>query len=91
MTTNFKNTNKENQDNKFLNKIQQAKMKELWNNKEDEFYNKMCLKCNSKLRKVEVKIVGAKSKVISYQCPKDNYFEFEKESSSMVLSEIKPH
>ena len=32
----FKNTKKNNQYDEFLHKIQQAKMKELWDNKEDE-------------------------------------------------------
>jgi len=32
----FKGVNKKNQYDEFLHKIQQAKMKELWDNKEDE-------------------------------------------------------
>lgn len=32
----FQNMKKKNQYDEFLHKIQQAKMKELWNNKEDE-------------------------------------------------------
>lgn len=32
----FKNTKKKNQYDEFLHKIQQVKMKELWDNKEDE-------------------------------------------------------
>ena len=32
----FKNVKKNNQYDEFLHKIQQAKMKELWDNKEDE-------------------------------------------------------
>lgn len=32
----FRNIKKKNQYNEFLHKIQQAKMKELWDNKEDE-------------------------------------------------------
>ena len=32
----FKNTKKHNQYDEFLHKIQQTKMKELWDNKEDE-------------------------------------------------------
>lgn len=32
----FKSINKKNQYNEFLHKIQQVKMKELWDNKEDE-------------------------------------------------------
>lgn len=36
MVTLFKNVKKKNQYDEFLHKIQQAKMKELWDNKEDE-------------------------------------------------------
>ena len=36
MITLFKNVKKQNQYDEFLHKIQQAKMKELWDNKEDE-------------------------------------------------------
>ncbi len=35
----FKNVKKRNQYGEFLHKIQQAKMKELWDNKEDEDWN----------------------------------------------------
>ncbi len=34
----FKNVKKQNQYNAFLHKIQQAKMNELWDNKEDEVW-----------------------------------------------------
>ena len=34
----FKNIKKRNQYDEFLHKIQQAKMKELWDNKEDEIW-----------------------------------------------------
>lgn len=34
----FKNIKKRNQYDEFLHKIQQAKMKELWNNKDDEVW-----------------------------------------------------
>ncbi len=34
----FKNIKKKNQYDEFLHKIQQQKMKELWNNKEDEVW-----------------------------------------------------
>jgi len=34
----FQNVKKRNQYDEFLHKIQQAKMKELWNNKEDEVW-----------------------------------------------------
>lgn len=36
----FKATKKRNQYDEFLHKIQQEKMNELWNNKEDEFWEK---------------------------------------------------
>lgn len=48
-----------------------------------------CPKCNSELKRVEVKIAGAKNKAISYQCPNDDYFEFEQQSSSKVLEELR--
>jgi len=35
----FKNVKKKNQYDEFLHKIQQQKMKELWDNKEDEAWN----------------------------------------------------
>jgi hypothetical protein len=35
----FKNVKKNNQYDEFLHKIQQAKMKELWDNKEDEAWD----------------------------------------------------
>ncbi len=35
----FKNVKKRNQYDEFLHKIQQQKMKELWDNKEDEAWN----------------------------------------------------
>ena len=35
----FKNVKKKNQYDEFLHKIQQQKMKELWDNKEDEVWN----------------------------------------------------
>jgi rRNA pseudouridine-1189 N-methylase Emg1 (Nep1/Mra1 family) len=35
----FKNMKKRNQYDEFLHKVQQAKMKELWDNKEDEAWN----------------------------------------------------
>jgi len=48
-----------------------------------------CPKCNSVLRKVEVKVQGAKSKAISYQCPDCDYFEFEPTSSEKVVKELR--
>ncbi len=48
-----------------------------------------CPKCKSNLRKVEVKVQGAKSKAISYQCPNCDYFEFEPISSEKVVQELR--
>ena len=48
-----------------------------------------CPKCNSELKKVNVGVHGAKSKVISYQCPKCDYFEFEPQSSKKVVEELR--
>ena len=49
----------------------------------------MCPKCSSVLRKVDVKVHGAESKAVSYQCPKCDYFEFEQGSSQRVLAELR--
>ena len=38
MISNYLNARKRNQYDKFLNKIQQPKMKELWDNKDDEAF-----------------------------------------------------
>ncbi len=48
-----------------------------------------CPKCNAALRKVEVSVHGAKSKVSSYQCSKCDYFEFEPVSSKKVVEELR--
>lgn len=48
-----------------------------------------CPKCDFNLKKVEVKVHGAQSKAISYQCPKCDYFEFEPISSSKVVEELR--
>jgi len=50
---------------------------------------KKCPKCDKLLRKVDVKIWGANSKAISYQCPTCEYYEFEEESSKKVLQELR--
>ncbi len=49
----------------------------------------VCPKCNNELRKTEVKVYGAKNKVISYQCSKCDYFEFEKKTSRKVIEELR--
>jgi|SRR3989339_462182 len=48
-----------------------------------------CPKCKANLRKVEVKVAGAKSKAVSYQCPDCDYFEFEPVSSKRVVEELR--
>jgi len=48
-----------------------------------------CPKCSSELKKVEVKVHGARSKAISYQCPSCDYFEFEPVSSEKVVQELR--
>ena len=48
-----------------------------------------CPKCNSDLRKVNVKVQGADNRAISYQCPKCDYFEFEPLSSKKVIEELR--
>ena len=48
-----------------------------------------CPKCDSELKKISVKIAGAEKKVVSFQCTKCDYFEFEKESSHNVISELR--
>ena len=47
-----------------------------------------CPNCNSKLRKIDVTVHGAKNKAISYQCQKCDYFEFEPLSSKKVVEEL---
>lgn len=48
-----------------------------------------CPKCDSELKKVEIKVQGVKSKAISYQCPSCDYFEFEPISSQRVIQELR--
>ena len=48
-----------------------------------------CPKCNSNLREVKVKIQDANSPVISYQCAKCGYFDFEEKSINEAINEIK--
>ncbi len=48
-----------------------------------------CPKCNANLKEVNIKIHGASSKAISYQCTNCDYFEFEPISSKMVIEELK--
>ena len=48
-----------------------------------------CPECDSDLRKVNVKVQGAENKIISYQCSKCDYFEFEPISSKKVIEELR--
>lgn len=48
-----------------------------------------CPKCKAKMRKVKVRIQDADSPVISYQCPKCDYFDFEEKSINKAINEIK--
>ena len=48
-----------------------------------------CPKCASNLREVKVKIQDANSPVISYQCAKCGYFDFEEKSINEAINEIK--
>lgn len=48
-----------------------------------------CPKCDKEMQKIKVKVEGAKNKVLSYQCPKCDYFEFEKDSAEKVIKELK--
>ncbi len=47
-----------------------------------------CPKCRNSLKKVEVRVHGAQNKAVSYQCPKCDYFEFERDSSQRVIEEL---
>lgn len=49
----------------------------------------ICPNCQSKLKKVKVDIEDAKTKAISYQCPKCDYFTFEPKSAVEIVREIK--
>jgi len=51
--------------------------------------NISCPKCNSRMKEVKVKIQDADSPVISYQCPKCDYFDFEEKSMTKAIGEIK--
>ncbi len=48
-----------------------------------------CPDCSSDMKEIEVKVEGARNKVISYQCLSCGHFEFEKNSSDMVVGELK--
>ncbi|MBU2634584.1 MAG: hypothetical protein KJ674_05065 [Nanoarchaeota archaeon] len=48
-----------------------------------------CPECSTQLREVKVRIQDAESPVVSYQCPKCSYFDFEEKSINKAISEIK--
>ncbi|MBS3137768.1 zf-TFIIB domain-containing protein [Candidatus Woesearchaeota archaeon] len=48
-----------------------------------------CPECNTNMKKVEVKVHGAQSKVVSYQCENCDSFEFEPQSSLKVVQELR--
>ena len=48
----------------------------------------ICPNCDINLKKVLVGVEGAKNKVVSYQCSKCDYFEFEPTSSKKVINEL---
>ncbi len=48
-----------------------------------------CPKCDLRLRKVSVKVAGAKNRAVSFQCPECDYFEFEPVSSKRVIEELR--
>lgn len=48
-----------------------------------------CPDCKSELKKTRVEIEDAETKVVSYQCPKCDYFNFEPESVLKIIKEIK--
>ena len=51
--------------------------------------NMNCPDCKNKLRKVMVKVHGADSKAVCYQCSKCEYYSFEQISSQKVLEELR--
>lgn len=50
--------------------------------------NMKCPQCTNQLRKVFVRIHDAQSKVISYQCGKCFYFDFEETTIKIAIREI---
>jgi len=52
-------------------------------------FNMKCPKCNALMKEVKIKIQDADSPVISFQCSKCGYFDFEKASINRAINEIK--
>lgn len=48
-----------------------------------------CPNCKAVLQNVNVSVHGATEKVVSYQCGKCDYFEFEPESAQKVITELR--
>ena len=48
-----------------------------------------CPQCNAELKEIKVKIQDADSPVMSYQCGKCGYFDFEDTSIKKAIKEIK--
>lgn len=48
-----------------------------------------CPKCNIQMKEVKVMVQDADSPVISYQCGKCGYFDFEEKSINKAINEIK--
>lgn len=48
-----------------------------------------CPKCSAEMKKIKVKIQDADSPVMSYQCGKCGYFDFEEKSINKAINEIK--
>ncbi len=51
--------------------------------------NNICQDCGAKMRHVKVKVEGARSKALAYDCPKCGNLEFDKESGIKVVEELK--
>lgn len=50
---------------------------------------KKCPECGAILKRVMVKVQGALTRAVSYQCLNCDYFEFEPISSQKVIEELK--
>lgn len=48
-----------------------------------------CPRCETKLRHVQVSTWSAKQKVLSFQCPKCDYFSFDPITAKKVVDELK--
>lgn len=49
---------------------------------------KSCNECGSEMEKIKVKVEGAKTKAVAYECKGCNNIEFDKESGMKVVKEI---